>query len=210
MQNAGIELPSGAGSELVGLRVKQDAVVALVPALEALAYFVFRCARIESEKGVREAVLRQIVLSRKIVSFGLPVLTHRSRIGFGLVHVVRNRPEVVEKLAQHVPAVLRAHDVGAQKFIAQRFDGLLQQDALAVDGDVTQALVLPRAFAVPGLGGGGKPALVDTAAVSAERVEVAWVKLQAAARHKKRARHPCGSKQYDTFARRQGVAQQGR
>ena len=47
-------------------------------------------------------------------------------------------------------------------------DGFLQQHALAVDSDVAEPFVLGRARAVGGVGGGGKPALVDAAAVRAQ------------------------------------------
>ena len=38
VQNAGVDLPAGARLQLVGFRVIEDAVVALVPALQALPY----------------------------------------------------------------------------------------------------------------------------------------------------------------------------
>ena len=71
-------------------------------------------------------------------------------------------------------------------------DGFLQQDLLAVEFDVAQAFVLRGERAVGGFGGGGEPALVDAAAMRAERVQIARIELQPPAGHQKRSGHPAG------------------
>ena len=70
-------------------------------------------------------------------------------------------------------------------------DRLLQREALAADDHVAEALV-GRAVVVRGGSGGGKPPLVDAAAVQAEGVQVVGVQLQALARLEEGARHPAG------------------
>ena len=67
-----------------------------------------------------------------------------------------------------------------------------RSDALAVDGDVAESLVLRRSGSVVGIGRRGEPALVDAAAVGAEGVEIARVQLQPASGHQKRSGNPAG------------------
>ena len=67
------------------------------------------------------------------------------------------------------------HHIGAEEFVADLRDGFAQQHTLAVDGDVAEALVFGRAGPVGRLRGGGKPALVDAAAMRAQRVQIAWI-----------------------------------
>ncbi len=57
------------------------------------------------------------------------------------------------------------------------------------DDDIAQAFV-GRAIFVGGGRGGGEPALVDAAAVQAERVKVIGMQLEALAGLEKGARHP--------------------
>ena len=68
-----------------------------------------------------------------------------------------------------------AHDVGAEEEIAVAFDGFFQEELLPVKLDVGQAFVGRGERAVGGLGGGGEPAFVDAAAMSAEDVEIARI-----------------------------------
>ena len=95
------------------------------------------------------------------------------------------------------------HHLGAQDLVADFRDGFAQQHALAVDRDIAEALVFRRAGAVGGLGGGRKPALVDAAAMRAQRVQIARIQFQPAARHQEGARHPAGRKSDDALAGRE-------
>ena len=152
----------------------------------------------------------EVVLRREIVGFRLALLAdfarHASSIwcmwcGIG--------PRLSKNLQSTFQPPCSRMTSAPRNSSPMRLDGFLQQDALAVDGDVAEALVVRRAGAVGGVGGGGEPALVDAAAVRAERVEIARIELQTAARHQERSRHPAGRKPHDALARGQGVVQQG-
>ena len=86
---------------------------------------------------------------------------------------MRDRPHVVEELAEQVPALLALHHGRPEQQVARRVDGVLEQEAAAVvEPDVAQAFVGRRARSVVGVGRRREPALVDAAAVAAERVQV--------------------------------------
>ena len=72
--------------------------------------------------------------------------------------------------------------------------------------DVGEAFVGRGQRTVGGLGGGGEPAFVDAAAMSAENVEIARIEFQAAAGHEEGARHPAGREADDAFSGGQGLA----
>src|SRR5207248_9569435 len=74
--------------------------------------------------------------------------------------------------------------------------------------DVAQAFVFGGKWSVGGPGGGRKPALVDTAAMAAENVQVARIEFQASAGHQKRSRHPTGGEPDEAFAGGEGIANQ--
>src|SRR5205814_9157241 len=99
---------------------------------------------------------------------GLAAASEALRLLLALVHVVRNRPEVVEELAQQVPAALARHRRRTEQQIARLVDRLLQQESGAAGAHVAQALVGRRAGSVVGVGRRREPALVDAAAMAAE------------------------------------------
>ena len=72
--------------------------------------------------------------------------------------------------------------------------------------DVAQAFVGRGQRSVGGLGGGGEPAFVDAAAMSAENVQIARIELQASAGHQEGARHPAGREAHNAFSGGQGLA----
>ena len=72
-----------------------------------------------------DVVVGEVVLRREVVGLGLALLSDAGGELVGLVQVVRNRTEVVEELAEQVPAAVLAHDVGAEEEIAVAFDGVL-------------------------------------------------------------------------------------
>ena len=119
-------------------------------------------------------------------------------------------PRLSKNLQSRFQPPSLAHHVGAQEQIAVALDGFLQQQLLAVKLDVAQAFVGRGERAVGGLGGGGEPALVDAAAMSAEDVEIARIEFQAPAGHQERARHPAGREAHDAFSGGQGLADESR
>src|SRR4051812_6770096 len=113
-------------------------------------------------------VVGEVVLGREVVGLGLTLLSHAGSELVGLMQMVRNRTEVIEELAEEVPASVLAHHLGAQEEIAVAFDGVFEQKLLSVKLDVGQAFIGRGQRTVGGFGGGGEPAFVDAAAVSAE------------------------------------------
>ena len=97
MQNAGRNKPAGARLETVGAAKVEDAVVSLVPILEALAHLLLGRAGLEAHEGVREIVADVVVLRRKIITLRLAFLPDQLRLLGVLVHVVRDGPHVVEE-----------------------------------------------------------------------------------------------------------------
>src|SRR5882672_7174054 len=118
MQDAGVDLPARAWMQLVGLGVIQDAVVAFVPTLQAVPDIVLAGPWLETHESIRKIVVLEIILRREIVRFGLAALANQFGVLLGLMHVMGDGSEVVEKLAEHVPAATLAHDIGAEEFIA--------------------------------------------------------------------------------------------
>ena len=151
MQDARVDLPSGARLQAIRFRMVQDAVVALVPALQASPHIVRRGARLQAHERVWKIVVLEVVLRREIVGFRLALLPDLPGMLFHLVHVVRNRSQVIEELAEHVPAAVPRHHFGAQDLVAQLRDGVAQQHALAVDRDIAEALVVRSARPIGGL-----------------------------------------------------------
>ena len=204
MEHARRHIPARARLQAIGLGQVGDLVVALVPDLQAVAHLLLRRARLQAEEGVGEGAAVVVELGR--VEIGLRFRRHPHQLGvlLALVQVVGQRVPVVEEFRVHGPLAVGVPQLLAQQLGAQLADHVHQQHffglaALFVD-DVAQALVGRGQRPVVGLGGGGKPAFVDAAAVGAKRVIVARVQLDAPARDAKRAGHPGGGKAQDAFA----------
>ena len=105
---------------------------------------------------------------------------------------MRDRAEVVEELAEQIPSAFARHRRGAEQEIARFGDGILQQKPIAVRAHVAEAFVGRRAGTVVGVCRGREPALVDAAAMPAERVQIVGVQPQPPARNHEGARHPRG------------------
>ena len=144
MQNARIDLPPGSRLQLVGSRVIQNAVVALIPALQAAPQSSLRRARLQPHERVREIVVLEVVLRREIVRFRLALLPHARGEFIVLVQVMRDRPQVVEELAQQVPAAISLHTSGAKKLVAHGLDRLFEQTLSCRETRCSSALRLPR------------------------------------------------------------------
>jgi hypothetical protein len=78
----------------------------------------------------------------------------------------------------------------AKQQIARLGDGLPQQEAVPVGPDVAQTFVRRRAGTIVRVRRRREPPLVDTAAMSAERVQIVRVKPQTTARNHERPRYP--------------------
>ena len=183
--------PAGAGLQAIGLGEVEDAVVALVPILDALADLGFGGAGFEAEEGVGEIVADVVVLRREVVGLRFAFLADELGLLGALVHVQGNRPHVVEELRIHRPLAILLPDGLADDGGAAIRDRLAQREPLFADDAVAEALV-GHATLVGGLGRGGEPALVNAAAVGAVGVGVVGVELDAQARLEEGARHPVG------------------
>ena len=170
---------------------KQDAVVALAPVFEAASHVGFRRARLEPHERERKRVFNLIVLRREVIRLGLAFLPDELRERIALVQMMRNRSHVVEKLAEQIPSALALHRRRAEQQIAAFVDERLEQHARAVlRPHVAQPFVVRGPRAVRRVCRRREPALVDAAAVRAERVEIVGMQPKPPARNHERARHP--------------------
>ena len=169
VQNPRIDLPSRAPFQAVGARQIRDPVVSLVPVLQASTNMVFRRPGLEPHECVGIVVIRRVVLRRKVIRLGFSPTADALCVLIALVHVMRDRAEIVEELAEQVPALLALHHVGANQQIARFFDSLFQKEPLAIgDTNVAEPLVGRSSRSVIGVGRRRKPSLVDATAIPAD------------------------------------------
>ncbi len=200
VQHARRHEPAGAGLQTVGLGVAEDAVVALVPAFQAAADVGLGGAGFQAEEGVREVVTDGVELGWKVIRLRLTLLSDFRSLLVVLVHVVGDRPQVVEELAVDRPPRVTVPDRLADQLRAlQRHRLLERKRPLAVDDGVAEPFVRRGAF-VRGRRGGSEPALVDAPAVSPQGVNVLRGKFDPPARHQEGARHPRGCQSKEPFA----------
>ena len=197
VENARVDEPAGADLEAVGFGEIEDAVVALVPVADALFDLLLGGAGLEAHEGVGEVVADGVVLGREVVGLGFAFLADELRLGGALVHVVRDRPHVIEEFRVDGPFAVFFPDGFADDGRAAIFDGLGEGEALVADDGVAEALVVGAAL-VGGDGGGGEPAFVDAAAVQAVGVGVIGVEFDAEAGLEEGARHPGGGEAEET------------
>lgn len=141
-------------------------------------------SRLQAEIGVREIVVNRVVLGREVVGLRFALLAHQLGLGFILVQVMRNGPQVIEELAVDRPAVEFVPQLLANQPRAFRRDGIFQGELVSVRNDIAQALIGGSVF-VHRLRGGSKPAFVDAAPVGAQGVVVGRGQPQAPPRHEK-------------------------
>ncbi len=84
-----------------------------------------------------KVVLDLVVLRREVVRLGLAFAADQLCLRIGLVHVMRNRPHVVEELAEQIPAAVAVHHRRPEQQVARDLDGLFQQEALCRGRAVT-------------------------------------------------------------------------
>ena len=191
VQDSRIDLPSGAGLQSERPGEEKNAVIACRPLLQASPHVASGRARLESHERVRKVVFELVVLRRKIVRLGFTTSADPPGVLVALVHVMRNRPHVVEELAEQVPSALPLHHGRSDEQVARGLHRVLQQKTRAVAGPhVTEPLVGRRPRAVVRVRCGREPPLVDAAAMPSERIQVVGVQFEAAPRQHERARHP--------------------
>ena len=142
VQDAGRDQPAGAGLQAIRLAVVEDAVVALVPAFQAAADVVLGRAGLQAEEGVGEVIADGVQLGWKIIRLRFTLLADQGRLRVVLVHVVGDRPQIVEELAVDRPALVLVPKRGANQLLAFEADGVAERERpLAAVDDVAQALV---------------------------------------------------------------------
>ena len=177
----------------------EDPVVTLVPALEAAMNVGLGRAGLEAHERVREQVAGPVELRREIIAFGLSLAAEQGGLLLVLVHVVGNRPEIVEKLAVDGPALVGIPEIAADDLGTEDFDRVLEREPASVVDHVAQSFVGGCSL-VGGGRRGSKPALVDSPAVCSEGIEVFACQLEPAAGHQERPRHPGRGQPQDTLA----------
>ena len=178
VKNARIDQPTGAYFQAVSLGKIEDAVVALVPIADALLDLLLRRAGLEAHEGIGEIVADGIVLRREVVGLGFAFLADQLRLRGALVHVVRDRPHVIEELRVDGPLFVFFPDRGTDECGAGVGHGLLKRKLFVADHAPAEAFV-PGATLVGRHGGRGKPTLIDAAAVQAVGVGIVGVELDA-------------------------------
>ena len=118
-------MPARAGLQAISLGVIQDAVVTLIPALQAAADLRLRGPRLQAEIGMRENVSHRIVLGWEIVGFRLALLAHQFGLVVILVDVMGKGFQVVKELAVDGPAVKFLPHLLAYQARTFRRDGIL-------------------------------------------------------------------------------------
>ena len=89
-------------------------------------------------------VFFEVVLRGEVIRFRLAVPADLARVRFGLVHVVRNRPHVIEELAKQIPASIALHDVGTKHQVAEVTSlGLVQMTRKRVGAGLLEAFSTP-------------------------------------------------------------------
>jgi len=206
VQHARRHRPPRAPLQPIGFGEIQNSVVALVPVLQALADLGFGCARFQAEERVREGVVAVVVLRGEVVGFRFPLLSRQLGVLEPLVHVVRDRPHVVEELGVHGPALVLVPQRLAHHANAGLGHGVPEQKLLALERAEAQALVPDTAF-VRRLGRAAEPAFVDAAAGTAVSIVVVGVQFDALARMEKTTWNPGGCQPQQSAAGIQGPIQ---
>ena len=199
VKNARRNEPARARLQPIRFRQIENAVVALVPVLEALANLRFCRAGLESHEGVVETVFRRVELRGIVIGFRFAFLTGEFRVFVHLVDVMRERSEVVKEFGEDRPALVgfpnRVADDRAFSFV----DSFNERKTLAGDTDVTQSFVF-RASDVVGGRRAGEPSFVDAAAIEPERVPVGLGELDTTTRLAENARNPVRGQAQETAA----------
>ena len=100
-----------------------------------------RRARLQAHERVREVVADVVELRREVVRLGLAFLADELGLLGVLVHVVRDRPHVVEELRVDRPLLVLLPDVVADDLRPEFGHGVAQQELVLAGDDVAQPFV---------------------------------------------------------------------
>ena len=181
MQHAGGNEPAGARFQAVGFREIEDAVIAVVPAVEAIDDVLLGGAGFQTHERVREVVADLVHLRREVVRLGLAFLSDEGRLLGVLMHVMRDRAHVVEELRVDGPLAVLVPDGIADDLALEFVDCISQQELLAASDDVGQTFI-PVAIVVRRFGRRAEPAFIDAAPMHAEGVVVIRMQLEPTSR----------------------------
>src|SRR5258708_20342852 len=106
MENARRHEPARSRLQPIRLRKIENAVVAGVPAFEALVNIFPPGAWLKAKVGMGEVARGGIQLRREVVSLRLALSAHQLRLLLALVEVVRDGAEVIKKLTVDRPAAI--------------------------------------------------------------------------------------------------------
>lgn len=191
VQDAGWDQPTGTAFESVGAGQVENTIVAAVPIFEAASEVIAGCAGFESHKGIAEVVVDVVVLGREVVAFGFPFLSDEGRIFLGLVHVMGDRPHVIEELRVDGPALVLGEDRFTDKTITAFGYGIPEKELGAFEGAEAESFVPDAAF-VGGFGGAGEPTFIDTTPIGPEGIKIIGMEFDAAAGMEEAAWNPRG------------------
>ena len=124
VEDARRDQPAGATLEPVGLGEVDDTVVATVPVLQALPHVLFRGARLQAHERVGKVVIAVVILRRKVIAFWFSFLADELGILERLVHVMGDRPHVVEELRIDGPLLVAVPDLLADELRGPLADGV--------------------------------------------------------------------------------------
>jgi hypothetical protein len=177
VQDARPDQPAAADLQAIRLRQVEDAVVALVPILQALADLRLGGAGVEAHERVREIVADVVVLRREVIALGLALLLDQRRLLARLVHVVRDRAHVVEEFGIDRPLLVLVQIDSPMIAAPSSATASASVQRWPAWTTVAESFVR-RAIVVGGGRGRAEPALVDPAAVQPEGVQVLRVEFE--------------------------------
>src|SRR5262245_5177363 len=137
-------------------------------------------------------IVAVVVLRAEIITLRLAFLANQLGMLKALVHVVRNRAHVVEKLRIYGPALVFIKHGLTDESRPGFSDGVAERKSLPAESDVAQPLVGQAAF-IGGFGGAGEPAFVNATAISAIGIPIVGMQFDSLAGMQEAARNPCRS-----------------
>src|SRR5258708_4066730 len=146
MENARRHEPTRSWLQTIRLREVENAVVASVPSLEALANIFSRGAWLKAKVGMGEVAVGGIELRREVVTLRLALSAYEFGLLLTLMEVVRNGAEVVEELAIDRPAAVGFPHGLADYARAFRSNRFFEREALAGRGNKAEPFVVSAVF----------------------------------------------------------------
>jgi len=110
MEHSGRDIPTRPRLKGVGFGKIQNLVVPAVPGAQALPHLISRCSGLQTEKGVGESSRVVVQLGGEVVRLRLGLLAHPIGVHSHLMHVQRERSEIVKEFGIHGPAAVGIHE----------------------------------------------------------------------------------------------------